>query len=133
MRQFAEETDTLNIRHQHFQLYYKGIPVEGVMYSLHSRDKRLRVANGQMVENLMLDVSKPMAEARALALALAAQNILASLLKGCAAFWAGAIKIGKRATSERSRLDSPATGWLIQPALVSLRSKSFSRRSGQYG
>ncbi|GAA4397393.1 hypothetical protein GCM10023187_06790 [Nibrella viscosa] len=71
MQLVQDETDFKEIRHQKYLLYYKNVPVEGVEYSLHSKAKRLEVAHGRMVENLNLDLSRPMPENRALDLALA--------------------------------------------------------------
>ena len=75
MRLIKDEADTKQVRHQRYQLYYKNIPVESVEYTLHSRDKKLVFANGRMVENLDIDVEKPMSEKKALAYALAQRNL----------------------------------------------------------
>lgn len=76
-----DETDFRQIRHQRFQLYYKNIRVEGVEYSLHSRNKRLESAHGRVVENLALDVTKATSERQALERALADQKLSADAFK----------------------------------------------------
>jgi Zn-dependent metalloprotease len=69
-----DETDPSvdkGIRHQQFQLHYKNIPVEGVEFTLHSVDGILTLAHGRIPEGLYADISKPMAESKALDFALA--------------------------------------------------------------
>jgi bacillolysin len=46
-----------------------------VEYTLHSREKKLAVVNGRMVENLDIDVEKPMSAKKALAAALSYRNL----------------------------------------------------------
>ncbi|UFH53537.1 hypothetical protein [Spirosoma sp. KNUC1025] len=82
LKQTRDETDFREMRHQRFQLYYKNIRVEGVEYSLHSRNKRLQTAHGRIVEDLLLDVSKPMFERKALEIALTDQKLTLDDLKG---------------------------------------------------
>ncbi len=74
MRLVSDETDFKEIRHQKYQLYYQNIRVEHVQYYLHSKHKRLQIADGRVVENLNVDVSKPIAEKQAMEVALADQK-----------------------------------------------------------
>ncbi|TAE30613.1 MAG: hypothetical protein EAZ91_09780 [Cytophagales bacterium] len=66
-----DETDDKQLRHRRYQLFFKNIPVEGVEYLLHSKGNRMESANGRIVEDLDLDVDKPMKEKDALEFALA--------------------------------------------------------------
>ena len=75
MKLVKDETDFRQIRHQHFLLYYKDVRVEGAEYALHSRNGRLELAHGRIVENLAVDVSKAIPEQQALAKTLADQKI----------------------------------------------------------
>jgi Zn-dependent metalloprotease len=76
-----DETDKKQVRQQHFQLYYKNIPVEGVIYSLHSDDNGLTLGHGKIPEGLDHDISKPIPEPKALDLALANMKITLDDLK----------------------------------------------------
>ncbi|MCP1384974.1 M4 family metallopeptidase [Runella salmonicolor] len=58
------------MRQRHYQLYYKNIPVEGVIFSLHSEADVLTIAHGKIPEGLNQDISKPMPEPKALEIAL---------------------------------------------------------------
>ena len=71
MRLAKDEADVKQVRHQRYQLYYKNIPVKSVEYTLHSRNKKMAFVNGRMVENLDIDIEKPMQEKQALAAAIA--------------------------------------------------------------
>ncbi len=82
MRLLKDETDFREIRHQRYELYYKNIRVESVEYSLHSRDKRLEIAHGRIVEDLVLDVDKPMSERKALEFALSDLKLSLDDVKG---------------------------------------------------
>lgn len=82
MRLISDETDFKEIRHQKYQLYYKNVRVEDVQYYLHSKKKRLNVADGRIVENIDIDISKPMPESKALDFALTDQKLSADLFKG---------------------------------------------------
>ncbi len=66
-----DETDKKQQRHQHYQLYYKNIAVEGIIYSIHSDASGLSIAHGKIPDGLDHDVAKPMSEVMALDYALA--------------------------------------------------------------
>lgn len=55
-------TSELGLLNQHFQSYYKGLPVEGAYYSLHSRDGKLLIAQGKIILDLEVDVASPVKE-----------------------------------------------------------------------
>ena len=76
-----DETDKKQQRHQHFQLYYKNIAVEGVIFSLHSEVDILTIGHGKIPDGLDQDVSKPMPEPKALELALANMKVTLDDLK----------------------------------------------------
>ncbi|MCC5613253.1 hypothetical protein LC612_42895, partial [Nostoc sp. CHAB 5834] len=82
MKLINEETDFKEIRHQKYQLFYKNVPVEHVQFYLHSKHKRLQIADGRIVENIDLDLSRPMPEKQALDFALADQKLLTDNFKG---------------------------------------------------
>lgn len=82
MRLAKDETDFKEVRHQRFQLYYKDLPVESIEYILHSKNKRLTVVQGRMVEDLTLDVSKATPERKALEVALADRGLTIESFKG---------------------------------------------------
>jgi len=48
-------TDQLGMRHHLMQEYYKGIPLEGMMYRVHERNGFITSANGRAVRNVNLD------------------------------------------------------------------------------
>lgn len=77
-----DETDEKQIRHRRYQLFFKNIPVEGVEYLLHSKGNRMESANGRIVEDLDIDIDKPMPEKQALDYALADQKLTADAFKG---------------------------------------------------
>jgi bacillolysin len=77
-----DKADVMKNRHQHYQLYYKGIRVEGADYTIHSRDGALTVVHGRIPDGLNLDISKPVAEKLALEAALADQNLTGADVKG---------------------------------------------------
>ena len=68
-----DKTDSKRTRHQHYQLYYKNILVEGADYGLHFRGDNLQTAHGRIPDGLAIDVSKPISEKKALDVALADQ------------------------------------------------------------
>lgn len=74
-RSIKDKTDRGRNRHQNYQLYYRGVLVEGVMYALHSRNGLLTTAQGRIPDDLTLDVSKPMQEKLALDIALADRKL----------------------------------------------------------
>ena len=77
-----DETDKFYTRHQRFLLYYKNIAVEGVEFTLHSSvEGILTLADGRIPEGLNADISKPMAESKALDLALANMKVTLDDLK----------------------------------------------------
>ena len=77
-----DETDKFYTRHQRFLLYYKNIAVEGVEFTLHSSvEGILTLADGRIPEGLNTDISKPMAESKALDLALANMKVTLDDLK----------------------------------------------------
>ena len=75
MKLTQDETDFRQIRHQRYQLFYKNVRVEGVEYGLHSHTGQLVTAHGRIVENLLIDVAKPIAERQALEVALTEQKV----------------------------------------------------------
>ncbi|WP_373512034.1 M4 family metallopeptidase [Persicitalea sp.] len=56
---------------QQYQLYYRGLPVEGAYYTLISQEGRLQIAVGRIILDLSRDVASPTKESEALATALA--------------------------------------------------------------
>lgn len=81
-RLVKDKADVKQNRHQHFQLFYKNIRVEGIQYSLHSRDGGLQVAHGRIPDGLAIDVSKPIQERVALTAALAEEKLTLDDFKG---------------------------------------------------
>lgn len=69
------EGTTVVMRHQHFQLHYKHIPVEGNEFSLHSIENVLKTAHGKIVAELDVDVSGGIDAAVALQTALDEQRL----------------------------------------------------------
>lgn len=82
MRLIKDEADVKQVRHQRYQLFYKNIPVESVEYTLHSRNKKVAFVNGRMVENLDINIEKPMPEKQALAVAIAYWGLTDDEVKG---------------------------------------------------
>lgn len=70
MRLVDQKTVVSKLLSQQYQLYYKGLPVEGAHYSLISQEGRLRVAVGKIILDLSRDVASPTKESDALATAL---------------------------------------------------------------
>ncbi|QIP15595.1 T9SS type A sorting domain-containing protein [Spirosoma aureum] len=82
LRLVRDRTDVKETRHQHYQLYYKNILVEGGHLTLHSRNARLKAAHTRVVEDLDIDVDKPIAEVKALEAALSDRKLSKDKLKG---------------------------------------------------
>ena len=82
MRLIKDEADVKQVRHQRYRLFYKNIPVESVEYTLHSRNKKVAFVNGRMVENLDINIEKPMPEKQALAVAIAYWGLTDDEVKG---------------------------------------------------
>lgn len=70
-----EDIDKKQLRQRHYELYYKNIPVEGVVFSLHSEADVLTIAHGKIPEGLSQDISKPMPQPKALEIALANMKV----------------------------------------------------------
>lgn len=81
LRLISDETDIFKIRHQHHQLYWKNILVEGSHLDLHSRDGILTLAHCRIIENLDLVIDQPIEEGKALAAALGELKLTKDLLK----------------------------------------------------
>ncbi len=81
-RPLKDKTDRERNRHQHYQLYYQGVLVEGALYALHSRNGLLTTAHGRIPDDLTLDVGKPMQEKLALGIALADRKLTTDDFKG---------------------------------------------------
>ncbi len=81
MKLVKDQTDDKKVRHQRYSLFYKNVRVEYSDYTLHSKDKRLLAADGRIVEQLDIDVSKPITEKQALQIALADQKLEETLFK----------------------------------------------------
>ena len=64
LRLVRDKTDIKETRHQHYQLYYKNIRVEGGHLTLHSRKGVLKSAHTRIIDNLDTPVDKPIVEIR---------------------------------------------------------------------
>ena len=53
-----------------YQQFYKGVPVEGAMYVLHTKDGKIEIAHGDIIEDLDFNVEKVIREEDALNIAL---------------------------------------------------------------
>ena len=65
MKRIRDVLDRNGNRHEIYQLYYKGIMVEGVQFGLHSKKELLYLTHGKMVENLQHEPNKAMKESDA--------------------------------------------------------------------
>lgn len=126
-----DETDFRQIRHQRFQLFYKGVRVEGVEFSLHSRTNRLESAHGRVVENLTLDVAKATTERQALEQALVDQKLSTDAFKGQELPKAELLiaKIGEEVISQNFRL---CYVFDIRTDLLPTRKESYSEPQRVY-
>lgn len=74
MRLLKTETDQLGMQHQKFQHYYKGIPVEGSTYTIHSKNGEASHMTGNYREVDDIQITPSITEAGALQAAKAATN-----------------------------------------------------------
>lgn len=81
LRLIKDETDPKETRHQHYQLYWKNVLVEGGHLSLHSRKGRLKEAHTRVIEDLAIDTDKHVDERIALNAALTDQKLTVADLK----------------------------------------------------
>jgi Zn-dependent metalloprotease len=63
-------TDKLGMRHRLLQQYYKGIPLEGMVYRVHEKDGFMTSANGKAVRKIILDTQVNLSEEQAFHLAV---------------------------------------------------------------
>ncbi len=70
-------TDLFGIKHFSYQHMHKGIPVEGGVYKIHEKNGIVKLANGQLIEQLNLNTQAAISESDALLIAL--QHINATL------------------------------------------------------
>ena len=63
-------TDQLGMRHRVLQQYYKGVPVEGMLYRVHEKNGYVTSANGRAVRGINLDTQVTLTEEQAFQLAL---------------------------------------------------------------
>ncbi|GAB3968471.1 hypothetical protein GCM10028806_12570 [Spirosoma terrae] len=73
-----DRTDVKETRHQHYQLYYKSLLVEGGHLTLHSCNGRLRAAHSRIIDGLDLAVDKAIPEQKALEIALTDRKLTLS-------------------------------------------------------
>ncbi len=64
------EIDQLDWGHYDYQQTYKGIRVEGAKYKLHTQNDRVKKGNGQLVENINVDVNTTFSSEEAIEIAL---------------------------------------------------------------
>jgi Zn-dependent metalloprotease len=76
-----DRTDVKETRHQHYQLYYKNVLVEGSHLTLHSRNGKLTAAHSRIIEDLNIVVDKPIIESKALEMALTDRKLSTDKLK----------------------------------------------------
>jgi len=65
-----KETDTKGFSHTKYQIYYKGLPVEGSVYTIHSTDTRIYSANGEYYKGNNISVTPSLTEQKAFEYAL---------------------------------------------------------------
>jgi Zn-dependent metalloprotease len=63
-------TDKLGMRHRLLQQYYKGIPLEGMVYRVHEKDSFMTSANGKAVRKINLDTQVTLNEEQAFHMAV---------------------------------------------------------------
>ena len=63
-------TDKLGMRHRQLQEYYKGIPVEGMIYRVHEKNGFVKSANGKAVGKIRPDIQVMLSEEQAFHLAV---------------------------------------------------------------
>ena len=74
MRERKRFTDALGIMVIKTQQFYKGIPVLGTDFYLHSKSDKLELAHGKLVEKINIDAGRIISESSALARALEGVN-----------------------------------------------------------
>lgn len=75
MRLYQRDTDGQGYTIARFRQYYKGIPVEGGEYSLHSRNDQLTIGHGKIIEELNMPTLPEMEELYALRRAIDALGV----------------------------------------------------------
>jgi len=70
MKLWKTSQDELGQTHYRYKQYYKGIPVEGTEYIVHTDQEVVWLCHGNIVENLVIDVKPNITEEKALELAL---------------------------------------------------------------
>ena len=70
LQRIKSEADTKGVDHQRFQVYYDNIVVEGMEYSLHSRDNKVQWARGRIVSEIEINIKEVLSEQEALQAAL---------------------------------------------------------------
>ena len=81
LRLVKDKTDPKETRHQHYQLYWKDVRVEGGHLSLHSRKGFLKAAHSRVIEDLSIATDKHIDEREALNAALTDRKLTVSDFK----------------------------------------------------
>ena len=70
LRLYKEEVDQLGYAHQKFQQYYQGVKVENGIYTIHSKEGKVSIMNGQFLKFKKLNTNPGLSESAALNQAL---------------------------------------------------------------
>lgn len=81
---FVEEesnTDQLGMRHRVMQQYYRGIPLEGLVYRVHEKNGFVTSANGKAIRDIKVETQTTISEEQAFHLALKYLNTKDSVVR----------------------------------------------------
>jgi bacillolysin len=70
MKKVKTKIDEFGMKHHTFQQYYKGIPVEHYTYLVHERDNIAEIVNGEILENINIDITPLIDDEKAFGIAL---------------------------------------------------------------